>query len=573
MATPEDIARINARLGKALSLRGLPPEELTAPGGVLLTDQILVRRMASPQTVNAVLGEVFGVEAIDPSMVALDPEFARNARLLFPRCEALSLRAVPLRFDRGTAHVVMAVPEDEEAVAELEHLLGARVVPYVCHAEGLARAIAALYGDAAAAAETPAPDMAGQAERAAKAVTRIAADHARTRDPAEDPDVTALVRAVMDELAGAQSGGAVSDIHLEPGVRSWRIRARRDGMLHDALILPPPLGAAVARRLMLLSDMDPAETRQPQDGAIGFTLAKGRPMDIRVSALPALFGQKIVMRLLEKGKKSLRLEDLGFTEREDRILRAALAAPNGLLLVTGPTGSGKTTTLYAFLDHLNTPEVNILTAEDPVEYRLEGATQVPCSSEGGLSFAQAMRSFLRQDPDIIMVGEIRDAETADFAVKAALTGHLVLSTLHTNDAPGAVSRLANMGVATHLLAATRVTVMAQRLVRRLCPDCRREAAVPPDLAGRESLPEGTVVYEPVGCDRCKGSGYRGRVGVYEVFTVTPDMERLILGGAVAAELRRAAEAAGMDSLRRSALRRLGQGLTSAAEVVRVTADT
>jgi type IV pilus assembly protein PilB len=344
-------------------------------------------------------------------------------------------------------------------------------------------------------------------------------------------------------------------------------------MLHDVLILPPPLGAAVARRLMLLSDMDPAETRQPQDGAIGFTLAKGRPMDIRVSALPALFGQKIVMRLLEKGKKSLRLTDLDFTDREDRLLRAALSAPNGLILVTGPTGSGKTTTLYAFLDHLNTPEVNILTAEDPVEYRLEGATQVPCSAEGGLTFAQAMRSFLRQDPDIIMVGEIRDAETADFAVKAALTGHLVLSTLHTNDAPGAVSRLANMGVATHLLAATRVTVMAQRLVRRLCPDCRREAAAPPDLPGLHDLPGGTVFYEPGGCPRCKGTGYRGRLGVYEVFTVTGDMERLILGGAAAAELRRAAEAAGMGSLRDSALRRLAQGLTSAAEVVRVTTDT
>ncbi len=571
MATPDELEGINARLTKALTLRGLSAGDLASPPGVLVTDHLLVRRMAAPQLVNEVLQEIFGVEAIDPSMVALDPEFARNVRLLFPRAEALRLRAVPLRFDRGTAHVVMGVPDDEAVVADLEHLLGARVAAYVCHAEGLARAITALYAEPVI--ETAATDMSGQAERAAKAVARIAADHARVRDPAEDPDVTALVRAIMDELAGAESGGAVSDIHVEPGGRAWRVRARRDGMLYDALILPPPVGAAVARRLMLLSDMDPAQTTQPQDGAIGFTLAKGRPMDIRVSALPALFGPKIVMRLLEKGKKSLRLTDLEFTEREERLVRAALAAPNGLFLVTGPTGSGKTTTLYAFLDHLNTPEVNILTAEDPVEYRLEGATQVPCSSEGGLSFAQAMRSFLRQDPDIIMVGEIRDAETADFAVKAALTGHLVLSTLHTNDAPGAVSRLANMGVAAHLLAATRVTVMAQRLVRRLCLECRREAAVPPDLPGGESLPAGTVVYEPAGCPACKGSGYRGRVGVYEVFNVTPDMERLILDGAAAAELRRAARAEGMESLRESALRRMAQGLTSAAEVVRVTADT
>jgi len=570
MAAPEEIARINERLQRALALRGFSADALGAPPGALVTDQLLAKRLADPQVVNEVLREVFGVEAIDPSMVALDPEFARNARLLFPRAEAFALRAVPLRFDRGAAHVVMAVPEDEQAIAGIEHLLGARVVPYVCHSEGLARAMAALYEEAAPAA--PSPDMAVQAERAVKAVARILADHARTRDPAEDPDVTALLRAIMDQLAGAGTGGSVSDIHVEPGARAWRVRARRDGMLFSALELPPPLGAALAGRIMLLSGMDPGQTQEPQDGAIGFTLAKGRPMDIRVSALPALFGQKIVMRLLEKGKKALRLTDLDFDEAEDRIIRAALAAPNGLFLVTGPTGSGKTTTLYAFLGFLNTPEVNILTAEDPVEYRLDGATQVPCPGEDGLTFAQAMRSFLRQDPDIIMAGEIRDAETADFAVKAALTGHLVLSTLHTNDAPGAVSRLANMGVAPHLLAATRVTVMAQRLVRRLCPECRRRAAPPPGFPESSELPPDTVFFEPGGCERCGGSGYRGRVGVYEVFTVTGDMERLILGGASAAELRRAATAEGMGSLRQSALRRLSQGLTSAAEVLRVTAD-
>jgi type IV pilus assembly protein PilB len=572
MAAPDAIARINVRLQRALALRGFASDDPAAPPGTLVTDQLLAKRLAEPHTVNEVLREVFGVEAIDPSMVALDPEFARNARLLFPRAEAFALRAVPLRFDHGTAHVVMAVPEDEEAIAAIEHLLGARVTPYVCHCEGLARAMAVLYEETPPATDMPSPDMAAQAERAAKAVARIASDHARMRDPAEDPEVVAFVRAVMDSLAGAGTGGSVSDIHVEPGARVWRIRARRDGMLFDALSLPPLLGAAVVRRIMILSDMDPDQAREPQDGAIGFTLAKGRPMDIRVSALPALFGQKIVMRLLEKGRKALDIKDLDFSESEERVLRAALAAPNGLLLVTGPTGSGKTTTLYAFLGFLNTPEVNILTAEDPVEYRLDGATQVPCPGEGGLTFAQAMRSFLRQDPDIIMAGEIRDAETADFAVKAALTGHLVLSTLHTNDAPGAVSRLANMGVALHLLAATRVTVMAQRLVRRLCPDCRRPAAPPPGFQGLDELPRDTAFFEPGGCEKCGGSGYRGRMGVYEVFTVTGDMERLILDGASAAELRRAAVAAGMGSLRQSALRRLSQGLTSAAEVLRVTAD-
>jgi len=571
MAAPDQIARINDRLGQALAPRGIPADALSAPPGVLVTDQLLARRQADPHMVNEVLREVFGVEAIDPSMVALDPEFARNARLLFPRAEAFALRAAPLRFDRGTAHVVMAVPEDEEALAAIEHLLGSRVVTYVCHSEGLARSMAALYGDAAPG-EGPSPDMDVQAGRAAKAVARILADHARERDPAEEAEVTALLRTIMDRLAGVEAEGAVSDIHLEPGARGWRVRARRDGMLFDALRLPAILGAALARRIMLLSGMDPGQTREPQDGAIGFTLAKGKPMDIRVSALPALYGQKIVMRLLEKGKKALRLEDLAFSDAEDRILRSALAAPNGLILVTGPTGSGKTTTLYAFLGLLNTPQVNILTAEDPVEYRLDGATQTPCPGDGGLTFAQAMRSFLRQDPDIIMAGEIRDAETADFAVKAALTGHLVLSTLHANDAPGSVSRLANMGVAPHLLAAVRVTVMAQRLVRRLCPHCRRESAPPPGFPGLADLSPDAVFFEPVGCEKCGGSGYRGRVGVYEVFTVSEGMQRLILDGSSAAELRKMAVSEGMGSLRRSALRRIEQGLTSAAEALRVTAD-
>ncbi|HML60514.1 MAG TPA: GspE/PulE family protein [Solidesulfovibrio sp.] len=573
MDRPEAMERINARLKAAFLQRGLTPGELDATeAGTLVSDRLLALGRVTPQAVNDVLREVFGVEAIDPSMVAVDPEFARAARALFPRQAAMAHGAVPLRFDRGQAHVAMAIPDDAQSLAGIEHLLGARVTPYVCHGAGLARAMEALYRDPPSPEEMPSPDMEAQAGRAAKAVARIASDHVRVRDPAEDPEVVALLRAVMDSLAGTGGGASASDIHLEPGAGSWRIRARRDGLLQDALALPPLLGAALARRLMLLSGMDPGETRLPQDGAIGFTLAAARPMDLRVSALPALNGQKIVLRLLDKGKKSLSLDDLDMDAAEERLVRAALDAPNGLLLVTGPTGSGKTTSLYAFLNRLNRPEVNILTAEDPVEYRLEGATQTPCSSEDGMTFAKALRAFLRQDPDIIMVGEIRDAETADFAVKAALTGHLVLSTLHTNDAPGALSRLLNMGVAAHQLAATRITIMAQRLVRRLCPACRRQGAVPAGFPEADTLPADTVFYEAAGCPACHGTGYHGRLGVYEVFAVTGDMERMILTGAPTTELRRAAMARGMGSLRTSALSRLVRGQTSAAEVLRVTVD-
>jgi type II secretory ATPase GspE/PulE/Tfp pilus assembly ATPase PilB-like protein len=559
---------LNDRLRRAFAQRGVDEALLDPPEGTLLSDHLLALGKVSGQGVNAVLQEVTGTRAMDPSLAPFDPEFLRQARKLLSRREALDECAFPIRLETGLAHVVMAVPGDEASRTRLEHLLGARLVAYSCHGQGIRRAIEASLPEDLADRPSFDPDV--QAERAAKAVSQMASDAARERDPAEDAEVVALLRAILTELA--QDGA--SDVHFEPGARVFRARYRKDGIMHSGREFPPGLGLAVIRRVKMLSGMDPAQTILPQDGSIDFNLVKDRPLDMRVSAMPSLYGEKLVLRLLDTGKRGLTLEDLGLEPRDLEVLSRAVAAPNGLLLVTGPTGSGKTTTLYAVLSRLNTPMVNILTAEDPVEYRLDGITQVPCPGGDGLTFAQALRAFLRQDPDIIMVGEIRDQETADTAVKAAMTGHLVLSTLHTNDAPGAISRLVNMGVPAHLVAGARVTVAAQRLVRRICDHCRREVAPPsrdhfPDLA---LLPPGTVFQAGAGCQACRGTGYAGRIGVYEIFTVNEDMEGVILAGASSADIRRMAEEQGMTTLRRGALARLAQGLTTAEEVLRVTVD-
>ncbi|MBI4803702.1 MAG: Flp pilus assembly complex ATPase component TadA [Desulfovibrio sp.] len=565
----EAATALNERLRRAFAQRGLAGALLDAPDGTLLSDHLLAQGKASGQAVNEVLQEVAGVKAMDPSLAPFDPEFLRQAGKLLSRQEALAESAFPIRLEQGKAHVVMAVPGDEASRSRLEHLLGSSLVVYVCHGQGIRKAIETSFPEIQE--DRPSFDPAVQAERAAKAISRLTSETGRERDPAEDAEVVALLRAVLTEMA---YDGA-SDIHFEPSVRVFRVRCRKDGIMRVGHEFPPVLGRALVRRVKMLSGMDPAQTLLPQDGSIECNLVKERPLDIRVSALPSLYGEKLVLRLLDTGKKGLTLEDLSLEARDMEVLSRAIAAPNGLLLVTGPTGSGKTTTLYAVLGQLNTPRVNILTAEDPVEYRLDGITQVPCPGGDGMTFAQALRAFLRQDPDIVMVGEIRDIETADTAVKAAMTGHLVLSTLHTNDAAGAVSRLVNMGVPAHLVAGTRITVAAQRLVRRICEKCRKEVPPPSQDLFRDValLPPGTTFYSGAGCEACRGTGYSGRIGVYEIFTVSEEMERIILSGAVSADIRRAAEADGMTTLRRAALMRLAQGLTTVEEVLRVTVDS
>jgi type IV pilus assembly protein PilB len=388
---------------------------------------------------------------------------------------------------------------------------------------------------------------------------------------AEDAPVVKLVNLV---LVDAIKKGA-SDIHVEPYEKEFRVRYRIDGALYEVMKPPLKLKNAVLSRLKIMSSLDIAERRLPQDGRIKLKLGKGKEMDFRVSVLPTLFGEKCVLRLLDKSNLQLDMTKLGFEENALNRFKEAIHQPYGMVLVTGPTGSGKTTTLYSALTELNQTTDNISTAEDPVEFNLHGINQVQMHEEIGLNFAAALRSFLRQDPDIIMVGEVRDFETAEIAIKAALTGHLVLSTLHTNDAPSSVSRLLNMGIEPFLITAALNAIVAQRLARKICPECKApieatkqallDLQVPADQIGKFQ------VFKGAGCPNCSNTGYKGRVAVYEVMALDDTVKEMILNGASTAELKTQSVKGGMKTLRQAVISKLMEGMTTLDEVGYVSA--
>lgn len=390
-----------------------------------------------------------------------------------------------------------------------------------------------------------------------------------------DVDDAPIVRFVNKILLDAIKKGA-SDIHFEPYEKNFRVRFRQDGMLHEVAAPPAALAGRISARLKVMSRMDIAERRVPQDGRIKMALSKTRAIDFRVNTCPTLFGEKIVLRILDPTAAQLGIEKLGFEPEQQANFLKALAKPYGMILVTGPTGSGKTVSLYTGLNILNTQDRNISTAEDPVEITVPGINQVNVNVKTGLTFAEALKAFLRQDPDVIMVGEIRDLETASIAVKAAQTGHLVLSTLHTNDAPQTLNRLMQMGIPPFNIASSVLLIMAQRLARRLCEHCKKVDDLPPEVllqAGfrERDLEEGMTVYAPVGCDKCT-NGYKGRVGIYQVMPISETTNRLILEGANVARIADQAKTEGIADLRESGLKKIKAGITSLAEIDRVTRE-
>ena len=411
-------------------------------------------------------------------------------------------------------------------------------------------------------------DLAARAERPGDEAGDDDVSH--LRELAEEAPVIELVNNVLAQAMDQRA----SDIHIEPEDQVFHVRLRVDGILHTRLTLPMSRYPAVASRVKLISGMDIAERRLPQDGRLS-TRVSGQEVDIRASSVPAVHGESLVLRLLPKERQDLSLERLGFTPRDLGMFRGWAREPHGIVLVTGPTGSGKSTTLYGTLEEMNQRDRKIITVEDPVEYQVKGVTQIQANAEIGYSFARALRAILRQDPDVIMIGEIRDLETAEIAVQSALTGHLVLSTLHTNDAVSAFTRLVDMGLEPFLVATSVRAVQAQRLVRRVCPDCCQPADV---LPGVEKLVAPVVDADApaprwvraIGCPACRGTGYRGRLGIYELVDVTPEMQELVLESATAEKMRQLADAQGGRTLRQDGLLKARQGLTTVDEVVRVT---
>jgi len=511
--------------------------------------------------------EVLKAVAAQQALPYLSPEELPSTPPVLKELSPQYLRqsvACPIAIEGTTVTVATADPTDPLLLDELQQTLPLTIRLCVAPAPAILEAIERAYG-ASTALQKIVEGM-GTADRQGDPED----DVGHLRDMAFEAPVVRLVNLLLEGALAADA----SDIHIEPFEDSLRVRYRMDGLLYDQEAPPRRLQAALTSRIKIMAEMNIAERRLPQDGRIRVTAAGGRRVDIRVSTVPTIHGESIVMRLLDRSSVFLPFDRLGFAPAAARGFETLIHRPHGIVLVTGPTGSGKTTTLYAALDKINRPDLKIITVEDPVEYQLKGINQIPVRPKIGLSFASGLRHIVRQDPDVIMVGEIRDLETAEIAIQAALTGHLVFSTLHTNDAPGAVTRLQDMGCEPYLVSSVLSGVLAQRLVRRVCQACR--APDHPDPATLLALGvtdvAGVELFHGKGCDDCRGTGYRGRTGIYELFRITEEARSLVVRKAPAGEIRRLAVAQGMVTLREDAWAKACAGLTTVEEILRVTQE-
>jgi len=531
------------------------------------------------EEITALLSRQYGVPAIDLAKFEIEPTVIK----LIPAETAQKYQVIPLSRAGAALTLAMTDPTNVFAMDDIKFMTGYNVEPVVASEQAVADAIQKYYGNGGkSAAAASSLDM---VTRALEDASQAGGDDVEVLEELEEIDVAALerqtgeapvIRLVNLVLMSSIQRGA-SDIHIEPYERDFRIRFRIDGILYTVMQPPMKFRDAIISRLKIMAKLDIAEKRLPQDGRIKIRFndnGRSKEIDFRVSCLPTLFGEKVVLRLLDREKLMLDMTKLGFEELALAKFKNAISRPWGMVLVTGPTGSGKTNTLYSALAQLNTTETNIMTAEDPVEFNLAGVNQVNVRESIGLTFAAALRSFLRQDPNIILVGEIRDFETAEIAVKAALTGHMVLSTLHTNDAPSTVSRLMNMGIEPFLVASSVNLICAQRLVRRICTKCAQPHPMPESaLVELGFSPEDAASVTPMrgaGCDACNNTGYKGRVGLYEVLEITDALRELILVGASAIDIRRKGAEEGLVTLRESGLLKIRQGVTTIEEVTRET---
>ena len=538
IVTPEDFRRAQT----VHEQTGEPFTRVLVDEGII-SENDLVRAIARQIGIDFVnLSE----ETIDPAAAALIPE-------------SLSRRyaVVPIRFEGDRLVVAMADPGNVLVVDDVRAVTGMSLIPKVATRSDIDQAISRLgrFDESVA-------DLADILEEEEEA-TDLRSVEAAT----EEAPVVKLVNTLISRAVNERA----SDLHIEPGERDLRVRFRIDGVLHEVMTTPRSVSGAVVSRLKIRADLDIAERRVPQDGRVGLRVS-GRPIDLRVATLPTIYGEKVVIRILDKEDAVLDLPDLGYLPHSLERFEKSYAKPYGAILVTGPTGSGKTTTLYATLNVLNRPDVNIITVEDPVEYRLSGITQVQVNRKAGLQFATVLKSMLRADPDIILVGEVRDGETARIAIEAALTGHLVLTTLHTNDSASSIGRLVDMGVEPYLVASAIDSILAQRLARKLCDRCREPFEAPPEMVRQMELPDvdgPLTVYRAVGCKACADTGYRGRVSVNEILLVSEEIERMAVERRPSNEIKQVSVEQGMRTLRQDGIDKVRLGLTTLEEVLRV----
>jgi type IV pilus assembly protein PilB len=563
---------LNDRIGELLVQKNLLSEEQlkrakeeARASGTRIGYQITKLGFVEEEKVAETVSTQYGVPTIelddfevDTEVIALIPEDVANKHTILPVNRAGS-----------TLIVAMSDPSNIFAIDDVKFLTGYNVEVVVAAEEAIKRAIDRYYDKGADLDEV----MAGFDDNEFEVIgDEEGPDLAELEKAVEDAPVVKLANLILTDAIKKNA----SDIHIEPYEKDFRVRYRIDGVLYEVMRPPRKLKNPLTSRVKIMADLDIAERRLPQDGRIKLKMGKSKEMDYRVSVLPTLFGEKIVLRLLDKGNLQLDMTKLGFEEKQLSDFKGAIHLPFGMVLVTGPTGSGKTTTLYSALSELNKTSENISTAEDPVEFNLAGINQVQQKEDIGLNFAASLRAFLRQDPDIIMVGEIRDFETAEIAIKAALTGHMVLSTLHTNDAPSTINRLLNMGIEPFLVASSVNAIVAQRLARKVCPECKQDDAniTREELEQAGLTPDEAKKCRPVkgaGCGNCSETGFKGRIAVYEVMVATETLKEFVLNGASSTEIKREAIRGGMSTLRRSVLNKVLEQTTTLAEVFRVSA--
>lgn len=513
--------------------------------------------------ISKALARQYRIPAVDLSRFEVDAKITK----LIPAEVAVKHTVLPLKREGRVLTVAMADPTNVTVIEDLKFITRYDIFPVIAGEYTLRQAIEKYYEQTDAQLQNLIKDMEDTED------LEVIEEKEEDQGPVQVADDAPVVKLINGILTDAVKRGA-SDIHIEPFEFEIRVRYRIDGALGEIMKPPIKLKAALTSRVKIMSSLNIAERRVPQDGRLKLRMGK-RVIDFRVSCLPVIWGEKIVMRILDKGNLTLDLAKFGFEPKAEADLMKNILNPYGMVLVTGPTGSGKTTTLYSALSRVNTIEVNIMTAEDPVEYNLAGVNQVLVRNEIGMTFAAALKAFLRQDPNIIMVGEIRDIETGGIAIKAALTGHLVLSTLHTNDAPSTITRMIDMGIEPFNVSSAVNLIVAQRLVRRICKECKAEYAYSPEEIKALSVDPkdfaGVTFYKGTGCDTCNGSGYKGRAGLYEVMSLSPELRRMILRGASTAELQAMAVSEGMLTLRMDGIVKMKRGVTTLEEVVKETA--
>ncbi len=569
---------MSVRLGELLTKASLISQDqlkealgVQKETGGKLGETLIKLGFVSEEDITECLSQQFGVPSINLQHFEIDPGVIK----LIPGDVARKYNILPVNKTGATITIAMADPTNVFAMDDIKFMTGYNVEPVVASELGIKAAIDSYYGTTSSLELKKVMEDLQTQESADLEVLEEdeEMDVSQLADSAEEAPVVKLCNLILTD---AIKRGA-SDIHIEPYEKEYRVRFRIDGILYEIMNPPLKLKDAMTSRMKILAKLDISEKRLPQDGRIKLKIKledKNKELDFRVSVLPTLFGEKIVMRLLDKDNLRLDMTKLGFEPESLARFEEAIFKPWGKVLVTGPTGSGKTNTLYSALSKVNSPEVNIMTAEDPVEFNLPGINQVQMKEQIGLNFAATLRSFLRQDPNIILVGEIRDFETAEIAIKAALTGHLVLSTLHTNDAPSTINRLMNMGIEPFLVATATQLIAAQRLVRRICGNCKEAVDMTPQAIANLGYKKDEVgtftIYKGRGCEKCNNTGYKGRVGLIEVMQIDDDIRDLILAGGTAIDIKKRAIENGMITLRRSGLIKIKDGMTTVEEVVRET---